>query len=252
MKNIDFGIVADIYDNYVNVDFDIPFYKSLCKNYNGGVLELMCGTGRVSQPLLEDGIDVTCVDYSQEMLDVFSRKLTGRKASLICQDVSKLDLGRKFEFIFIPFHSFSEIIDRETRRQAMGRIIEHLEEDGDLLITLYNPVYRLKLADGSMKLLGKYELPHDRTLVVTYYNTLGTISNLVCGMQFYEIYNDKNELMEKRFLDIAFSLVSKDEIVDLCNEFGLSIKKVYGDYNFGEFNEKSRFMNYVLTRQRHS
>ena len=29
-KAIDFDLVSDIYDNYVNVDFDIPFYKKLC------------------------------------------------------------------------------------------------------------------------------------------------------------------------------------------------------------------------------
>jgi len=28
-KNIDFGCVADIYDCYTNVDFDIEFYKKL-------------------------------------------------------------------------------------------------------------------------------------------------------------------------------------------------------------------------------
>lgn len=73
-KNIDFGFVADIYDDYVNVNFDIPFYKSLCKNYSGSILELMCGTGRVYLPLIKDGVELTCVDYSQEMLDVFAKK----------------------------------------------------------------------------------------------------------------------------------------------------------------------------------
>jgi len=29
LKNIDFGSVADIYDDYVNVNFDIPFYQSI-------------------------------------------------------------------------------------------------------------------------------------------------------------------------------------------------------------------------------
>ena len=73
MKNIDFGFVADLYDSYVNVSFDIPFYQSLCKGYHGNILELMCGTGRVSLPLIKDGVQLTCVDYSKEMLDVFSK-----------------------------------------------------------------------------------------------------------------------------------------------------------------------------------
>ena len=47
MKNsINFDLVADIYDYYVNVDFDIPFYLNETKDFNEEILELMCGTGR--------------------------------------------------------------------------------------------------------------------------------------------------------------------------------------------------------------
>ena len=53
-KNIDFGYVADIYDYYTNVDFDIDFFKMLCKGHNN-ILELMCGTGRISIPLINEG-----------------------------------------------------------------------------------------------------------------------------------------------------------------------------------------------------
>lgn len=82
-KNIDFGFVADIYDDYVNVSFDIPFYKELCKKYSGSILELMCGTGRISLPLINEGVNLTCVDYSKEMLDTFSRKLSGKSVPRI-------------------------------------------------------------------------------------------------------------------------------------------------------------------------
>ena len=69
-KNIDFGHVADIYDSYTNVDFDVDFFKMLCKGRKN-ILELMCGTGRVSIPLLDEGFPLTCVDYSEEMLEIF-------------------------------------------------------------------------------------------------------------------------------------------------------------------------------------
>jgi SAM-dependent methyltransferase len=249
IKNIDFGFVADIYDDYVNVDFDIPFYKTLCKRYGGTILELMCGTGRVSLPLIEEGINLTCVDYSREMLDVFAKKLNGKNTALFCQDVCELDISEKFDFIFIPFNSFSEITDSQKRKQAVSRIIEHLADNGDLLITLYNPEYRVKSADGNMKCLGKYDIANEQTLIVTYYNSLDSTANRIYGTQFYEIYDSHNKLVDKRFLNISFSLVASDEIKRLCKEFGLAIKEIYGDYNFGAFYENSQFMNFLLTRQ---
>ncbi len=160
MRNsIDFDRVADIYDAYVNVEFDIPFYQTLCRQYRGRILELMCGTGRVSIPLINAGIDLTCVDYSPEMLRVLKRKLVNKKVPVIQQNVVELDLKQKYRLIFIPFHSFSEIINPHDRRKALERISDHLDEGGDLLITLYNSDDRLKSVDGKMKKLGQYHLP---------------------------------------------------------------------------------------------
>jgi hypothetical protein len=38
MKSIDFNFVADLYDAYVTVDFDIDFYRKLSKECNGKCL----------------------------------------------------------------------------------------------------------------------------------------------------------------------------------------------------------------------
>ena len=86
-KNIDFDAVADLYDYYVNTDMDIKFYIELCKGKKN-ILELMCGTGRVSLHLINEGNNLTCVDYSQKMLDIFKSKLyESQQARIICQDV---------------------------------------------------------------------------------------------------------------------------------------------------------------------
>lgn len=250
-KNIDFGIVSDIYDDYVKVDFDIPFYKSLCKEYSGNVLELMCGTGRISVPLIKEEVKLTCVDYSQEMLDVFSRKIPGIDIQLINQDISKLDIGKQFEFIFIPFNSISEITDKNKRKQAVKRAFEHLMDNGDFLVTLYNPAFRLKSADGNMKYLGKFEISDNRTLIVTCCNTFNQSSSVIYGTQFYEIYDSRNIFISKRFLDISFSVISREEMIQMCTESGFKLKKLYGDYDFGEFKEDSMYMNFLFTKKIH-
>jgi ubiquinone/menaquinone biosynthesis C-methylase UbiE len=67
-KPINFDLVADLYD-LVHIDLDIPFFLNETKGYDGEILELMCGTGRISIPLLASGKKMTCVDYSVGMLD---------------------------------------------------------------------------------------------------------------------------------------------------------------------------------------
>jgi len=48
---------------------DVPFWTRVAKQANGAVLELGCGTGRVSLPLARAGVDLVGVDRSAPMLD---------------------------------------------------------------------------------------------------------------------------------------------------------------------------------------
>ena len=65
---IDYDRVADVYDLYVTSYLDVGFYVAEADKVKGKVLELMCGTGRASMPLLEAGVDLTCVDASEGIL----------------------------------------------------------------------------------------------------------------------------------------------------------------------------------------
>ena len=91
---INFDFVADLYDSYVTANLDLQFFLNETSEFDDEILELMCGTGRVSIPLLESGKKLCCVDYSKKMLDVFRSKIIGKDypVSLIRMDVTKLDL----------------------------------------------------------------------------------------------------------------------------------------------------------------
>jgi len=247
-KNIDFGHVADIYDYYANVDYDINFFKTLCKGHKN-ILDLMCGTGRVSIPLIEEGLPLTCVDYSEEMLAIFRKKVNGsQNVKIICQDVCELNLEEQYDLIMIPSNSIAEIIDPKKRRLALRRIHEHLTPDGIFFCTMYNPAYRIQQADGNIRYLGKYDLDNNRTLVITYYNVYYPAASIISGTQFYEIYQ-KNRLIEKRCLDIKFSVISKEEICKMARKEGFTLKAIYGDYEPYHYDEASMFMNLLFKKK---
>ena len=57
---------------------DRDFYLELAREYGGPVLELGCGTGRITLPLARQGVDVTGMDASRAMLEVLRAKLADR------------------------------------------------------------------------------------------------------------------------------------------------------------------------------
>lgn len=250
MKNIDFNFVADLYDTYVTVDFDIDFYRKLSKECKGKCLELMCGTGRVSLPLLKQDINLTCVDYSDEMLNVFRKKAKELNITprIECQDVCSLNLNDSYNLIFIPFNSFSEITDSKRQKLALEMIYKHLANEGIFICTLYNPEYRIKTADGLLRILGRFQIGENKSLVVSYYNLYNEKTKNVTGIQFYEIYDEHNKLIDKRYLDICFSLINKEDFIEMATKGGFKIKDIFGDYNFSPFTEDSMFMNFILIK----
>ena len=80
-----YRLAAKHYDAAYNVKEDLvdrDFYLDLATEYNGPILELGCGTGRITLPLGRQGLDVTGVDASLSMLAVLRKKLAREPADV--------------------------------------------------------------------------------------------------------------------------------------------------------------------------
>ena len=61
---------ANIYDGLNTFLSDLYFYKKwLPKNKNAKILELCCGTGRLTLPIARDGYNICGVDYTHQCLN---------------------------------------------------------------------------------------------------------------------------------------------------------------------------------------
>jgi len=245
--------IADLYDIYVPQTFDINFFVQETKKATGEVLELMSGTGRVSVPLLEAGVRLTCVDLSAESNAILEDKLhrSGLKADVHQMDVRELELQKKFAMIIIPFHSFAHIISQDDQRKTLVRIRRHLIPGGTFICTLRNPNVRQKAIDGQMRFVAQFALPDTRgTLllwVVENYND--NDRKIVEARQFYEEYDPKGVLKSKRLLELRFRLTEKDEFKKLAGAAGFKVKEFYGDYSCSDYDENSPFMIWILENQ---
>ena len=136
---------AAIYDGLNTFLDDLEFYKKwLPKDKEASILELCCGTGRLTIPIAKDGYTITGVDYTASMLNRAISKAREEQLSIdfVQEDIRTLDLGKKFNFIFIPFNSIHHLYKNEDLFKVLKVVKKHLQENGLFLLDCFNPNIR--------------------------------------------------------------------------------------------------------------
>ncbi|MEM9824618.1 MAG: class I SAM-dependent methyltransferase [Bacteroidota bacterium] len=127
----------------MNTDLaDLSFYKRwLPKDKAVPILELCCGTGRLTIPIAADGYSITGVDYTTSMLEAAKAKATalGLQVKFIEADVRVMNLSQQYDFIFIPFNSIHHLYRNEDLIQALQVVKNHLIPGGLFLLDCFNP-----------------------------------------------------------------------------------------------------------------
>jgi len=145
LVHTDYDNFSRIYDLVYDFTDDVDFYLRLAKRFPGRVLEIGCGSGRITLPLARAGLEVTGIDNSSNMLELAREKLAReddpvrQRVELVFADVRELDLGRRFNLIIYPFNSFMYLYTPEDQVRALKRIRAHLQDDGLVALALFVP-----------------------------------------------------------------------------------------------------------------
>lgn len=133
----DMGRSADAMD-------DVSFYLDLAQRAAAegqAVLELACGTGRVTIPIAMAGVDITGLDNAPAMLDVARRKAEAAGADVrwVAADMRSFELEQRFGLVIIPFRSFLHLLTETDQLACLTRVSEHLVPGGRLALNFFVP-----------------------------------------------------------------------------------------------------------------
>jgi SAM-dependent methyltransferase len=129
--------------------FDVDFYLRLAAGVQGAILDLCCGTGRVTVPLARAGHRVVGVDISAGQLAGLTSNLKNESAEVAARvtaiegDIAQIELGATFGLIVVAFNSLCCLTTSDAQCLALRAIERHLDPDGVVALDLVNP---LKLA----------------------------------------------------------------------------------------------------------
>ncbi|HEY9736539.1 MAG TPA: class I SAM-dependent methyltransferase [Trichocoleus sp.] len=234
---LDYEKIATLYDSYCRFTDDIPFFLQICQG-SSAVLELTCGTGRLSVPLLQAGVPLTCVDISPAMLAVLRQKLTAARLSapVVQADITCLPLVPGQSWVLLPFHSFHELPSAAARQQALREAARVLQPDGRLVVTLHNPAVRPRsLQQGPMTYGPFSRLDGEGAVSVTSDLTCVGAGRTVSGWQTVRELDAAGQTIAEHRLAVRFSLIELDPLQALLKSAGFKPEAIFGDYSGSSF-----------------
>lgn len=131
------------------VSDDLPFYEAYASLTGGQVLELGCGTGRVAIHLAKLGKEITGLDLSGSMLNIFKEKLAlqptevQNRISLANGNMADFSFNTRFGLIIAPFRAFQALTRDSNINGCLQCVYRSLAETGIFIVNVFRPNRKL-------------------------------------------------------------------------------------------------------------
>ncbi|MFL0194574.1 class I SAM-dependent DNA methyltransferase [Clostridium sp. WILCCON 0269] len=238
---------AHIYDDLINTDINYNEWSekiiSLCEMLNinnGSYLDLACGTGNMTEKLAPHFQTAWGVDLSDEMLAEADKKLRnkGLKINLICQDISKLKLNKKFDLITCCLDSTNYILEESNLKNYFKNVFHHLTSNGIFIFDI-NSHYKIT------NILGNNTYTYDSEKVTYIWENFLEDEIVDMYLTFFIKYKDLYERFDEHHREKAYSCKHIENVLKDCN---LNIITKLDNYQDKAINDTSQRIVYVVNR----
>ena len=227
------------YDREDTSDTGIAFYTALAQETGGPVLEIACGTGRVSIPIARLGFAVTGVDIVPGMVERARSKAAGLPTRWIEGDARAFDLGEQFRLIFLTGNAFQAFLTNADQETLLQRVRAHLHDEGLFAFETRNP--RWANSQTREGLFANLETHKEEEDWPSFIDTSGRevrrsktqaydhVAQILHWTTYRRWHEDEEE--HTKITRIALRYTFPQELAALLYYNGFSIVRQYGDWN---------------------
>ena len=241
--------MADLYEDVRRYDAlagqhcgsrDAAYWQAQAAQCGGPVLELACGSGRLTLPIAEQGTEIAGLDASEPMLTLAREKAAHANLQVDWHlgDMAHFDLEQRFSLIFVPNNSIAHLLTWQDFERCLACVRQHLAEDGRFMLDYFNPSLTLLSRDPTQRYpAGSFEGPNGTGLINIFeqvgYDAATQINHI---RWFWHLEATGEENMS----DFSMRVYFPQELDALLAVNGFVIEEKYGDYDFTPFTPASR------------
>jgi ubiquinone/menaquinone biosynthesis C-methylase UbiE len=214
---------------------DVPFWRRVAARAKGRVLELGCGTGRVTIPLAKAGIDLVGVDRSAPMLRRAQQRAARASRNqrsaigsphLVRADIRALPFPpRAFTTVIAPYGILQSLIRPRDLTATLASVARVLAPGGTFGIDLVPDVPKWREYRNRVQLRGE---SNGARLTLIESVVQDRRRHLTMFEQRY-VERRGDEVREHRF-DLTFRTLSVQAMSRQLERAGFSVDAVLGDY----------------------
>ena len=217
---------------------DIAFYCRLCDETDGPVLEIGCGTGRVSLALAEAGHDLVGIDLSEAMLTLARDKVAAggleERIAFRREDMRDFDLGQRFGLVLVPYRTFLLLISPEDQRQALAAFRRHMTDDARLVLHLFDPDMSMLLPGSTIPrahLFGSDCFNGRKVEALLQETDFDHVAQHRCDHWRYRAFDDAGAVVEEEMLTLSLRWAFRWEMHHLLALAGFTVEGEYSDFD---------------------
>jgi SAM-dependent methyltransferase len=241
-----YAAIAEWYDlEHDTYQDDIVLYTDLAAGAGPNLLEIGCGTGRVTLSLAQSGSHVTAVDASEAMLARCRVRLASapdrvaQRVTVLRADARALgeQVPRDHAMALIPLNTFAHFALPEDRQRALAQVRAHLVAGARLVLDLdLEGPRRLLAQPGLVWLMGSWQIAtpdpgRDGTTRVMHFvsATQGAEPDTIAVTHFYDT-QDAHGTVRRDVTTMTQGLMTHQELLLTLAQAGFAAEAVYGSY----------------------
>ena len=250
----EFDLFAQFYDaDYAEYEEDLSLYQGFIGLTGGPVLELACGTGRLTLPLARQGVDIVGIDISPAMIRLAQEKAIKAKLTDHVQfqvaDMRHLQPNGHFALAFVPFNSFMHLTSQADQLAALASINQQLRPGGLLIIDQSNPdVPFLLEADGRLLLEKQWPTPEGGSVLKYVSRTLRLAEQIQDVTFIYEEISPGGK-SKRSVMSFAARFFFAPEGQLLLEKNNFVVQAIYSSYELEPYSDDSERLIFVARKR---
>jgi SAM-dependent methyltransferase len=219
---------------------DVGFWQRLAAAAEGPVLELGCGTGRISVPVAKSGATLVGIDRSIPMLARARRRLARARldahALLVRGDIRSLPFrARRFPLVMAPYGILQSLVRESDLKAALASIGRVMPKRGRLGIDLVPDLPRWSEYKERKTLSGRMG-PNVRVTLVESVRQDRARKLTVFDQRYVTVRPGERRV--HRF-SLTFRTVSVPRMTRTLERAGFRVDAVLGDYQGGPWDDRA-------------